>query len=498
VPALFPRSAGVLLHPTSLPGPDGIGDLGPEAHRWLEWLHSAGQRIWQVLPLGPTGHGNSPYQSYSAFAGNPLLVSPEALRDEGMLDADDLADRPSLPERQVAFAAVTAWKQTVLERAFRRFSAGRAPALARSFDEFRATHASWLDDYARFMALKTASGGAAWNDWDPAIRDREPAALASADQRLAPAIDRERFAQFLFEHQWQALRAHAGSLGIRVFGDIPIFVAPDSADVWAHREGFRLAPDGTPAVMAGVPPDYFSATGQLWGNPLYQWDRMAADGYTWWIARLRSVFARVDMVRLDHFRGFEAFWEIPAGSATAVTGRWAPGPGAPFLAALREAFGALPIVAEDLGVVTPEVEALRDTFDLPGMKVLQFAFADDDRNPFLPHHHPLNAVVYTGTHDNDTTRGWYENGATASERDHVRRYLSSNGNDIAWDLIAAASASPAHTAIVPLQDVLGLGSEARMNVPGRPDDNWGWRFTWADLPAHTHERLRTLTEHHGR
>jgi 4-alpha-glucanotransferase len=250
--------------------------------------------------------------------------------------------------------------------------------------------------------------------------------------------------------------------------------------------------------MAGVPPDYFSATGQLWGNPLYQWDRMAADGYTWWIARMRSVFAHVDMVRLDHFRGFEAFWEIPAGAATAVTGRWVPGPGAPFLAALRAVFGALPIVAEDLGVVTPEVETLRDTFDLPGMKVLQFAFADDDRNPFLPQHHPINAVVYTGTHDNDTTRGWYESGATAAERDHVRRYLSSNGNDIAWDLVAAALASPAHTAIVPFQDVLGLGSDARMNVPGRPDDNWEWRFSWADLPARTHEQLRTLTEHHGR
>jgi 4-alpha-glucanotransferase len=494
----FPRSAGILLHPVSLPGPDGIGDLGPDSHRWLEWLSSAGQRIWQVLPLGPTGLGDSPYQSYSAFAGNPLLVSAEWLRRDGLLDAADLADRPAFPVDRVAYPAVAAWKRRLLDRAFARLSSGVDRTLHTRIEAFRSRHAWWLDDYARYMALKAESGGTDWSAWEPAVRDREPDALAAVDRRLAGAIELERFGQFLFDQHWQALHEHAAALGIRIFGDIPIFVAHDSADVWAHREWFRLSPDGMPEVVAGVPPDYFSATGQRWGNPLYRWDHMEQDGFAWWIARLRAVLERVDIVRLDHFRGFEAFWEIPVDAPTAVTGRWVTGPGARFLDAVRDALGEVPIVAEDLGVVTPAVETLRDRYQLPGMKVLQFAFADDDRNPFLPHHHPVNAVVYTGTHDNDTTRGWYQNGATDGERDHVRRYLKSDGRDIAWDLIDAAFASRAHTAIVPFQDVLDLGSAARMNVPGRPEGNWAWRFRWEDVPASAAHRLRTVTEHHGR
>jgi 4-alpha-glucanotransferase len=498
VPALFPRSAGILLHPTSLPGPDGVGDLGPAAHRWLEWLGSAGQKIWQVLPLGPTGLGDSPYQSYSAFAGNPLLISAEVLSTEGLLDSRDLADRPAFPGQHVAFPEVARWKRMLLDRAFARYRSGAARSLRARFEEFRAAHASWLDDYARFMALRAESGGAHWTAWEPPVRDRESAALAAVDQRLAEAIEAERFRQFLFAEQWRVVHAHARELGIRVFGDVPIFVAHDSADVWAHREWFRLTPDGSPEAVAGVPPDYFSATGQLWGNPLYRWDRLEQHGYAWWIERLRVLFERVDIVRIDHFRGFEAFWEIPAGAETAVEGRWVKGPGERLFAALRQALGSPAIVAEDLGVVTPEVEALRDQFELPGMKVLQFAFGDDDRNPFLPHHHPARSVVYTGTHDNDTTRGWYEHGATESERDHVRRYLRSDGTRITRDLIEAALASPADTAIVPLQDVLELGSEARMNVPGRADGNWTWRFRWEDIPAGAAGWLRDATERHGR
>lgn len=497
-PAPFPRSAGILLHPTSLPGPDGIGDLGPESRRWLDWLHQAGQHIWQVLPLGPVGAGDSPYQSFSAFAGNSLLVSLEELRDQGLIEDRDLADRPRFPDERVVFPEVMRWKRTVLDRAFARFTGGGFPDLRERFDAFRNTHAAWLDDYARFMALRAEAGGAAWTSWDPALRDREPAALAAADRRLAAAIDAERFQQFLFDRQFQAVHEHARTRGIRIFGDVPIFVAHDSADVWAHREWFRLAPDGTPEAVAGVPPDYFSETGQLWGNPLYRWDRMESDGFSWWIDRLRVLFSRVDMVRIDHFRGFEAFWEIPSGATTAVEGRWVQAPGARLFAAVRSALGDAAIVAEDLGVVTPEVEALRDRFALPGMKVLQFAFGGDDRNPFLPHHHPERAVVYTGTHDNDTTRGWYQHGATEGERDHLRRYLKSDGTRVARDLVEAALASRADTAIVPFQDVLELGTEGRMNVPGRADGNWTWRFRWEDVPAGTQDWLRTATERHGR
>jgi 4-alpha-glucanotransferase len=492
----FPRASGILLHPTSLPGGFGIGDLGPGALAWLEFLSASGQGLWQVLPLGPTGYGDSPYQSFSAFAGNPLLVSPERLHEAGLLDRGDLDGAPRSSEDAVAFGPVIEWKSALLDRAARRFEAGAAPALRDPFGSWSREQAAWLDDYALFMALKEAHGGGVWTEWDRGLVRREPAALESARARLEPAVASHRFRQYLFAAQWRALREHARSAGVRIVGDLPIFVAHDSADVWAQQEIFRLDERGRPTHVAGVPPDYFSRTGQRWGNPLYRWDVLERRGYDWWLDRFRATLAQVDVVRLDHFRGFEASWEIPADAPTAETGRWVKGPGARFFDAVRGALGALPVIAEDLGVITPEVLGLRDRFELPGMKVLQFAFSGPD-NPFLPHRHVRKCAVYSGTHDNDTTRGWYAT-APESERHFARRYLGSDGQDIAWDLIRAAFASVAETAIVPLQDVLDLGSEARMNLPGRPSGNWSWRVRSAALSAAVRDRLRDLAELYGR
>jgi 4-alpha-glucanotransferase len=494
----FPRASGILLHPTSLPGPDGIGDLGPEAHRWVEWLARNGQRIWQVLPLGPTGYGDSPYQAFSAFAGNPYLVSADALVEDGLMTAADLADRPELSDTCVDYGPVITWKLELLRRAFQRFRSRDGGQLRPRFEAFRAAHAAWLDTYALFTALKRETGGLAWTDWEPGLARRQAAAIEAARGRLADAIAEECFRQFVVFRQWNALRAHGKTLGVRIVGDAPIFVAHDSADVWAHRELFHLDDAGAPTVVAGVPPDYFSVTGQRWGNPLYRWDVMARDGYAWWIERLSSALELFDQVRLDHFRGLEGYWEIPASEETAVNGRWVPGPGAAFLTAARDALGSLPLIAEDLGVITPEVLALRERFGIPGMKVLQFAFGNDADDPYLPHNHERNAVVYTGTHDNETTRGWYALDATDAEKDRARRYLNCDGHDIAWDMIRAAFASVAHTAVVPFQDVLSLGPEARMNRPGRPTGNWAWRFRWADVPGHAEERLRDVTGLYGR
>jgi 4-alpha-glucanotransferase len=494
----FPRSSGILLHPTSLPGPHGIGDVGPEALRWLEWLHAHGQRVWQVLPLGPTGYGDSPYQSFSAFAGNPWLVSPAALADDGLLAADDLARPPDDPGGRVPYGAVIPWKNHVLDRAWQRFRDSPPLALAAAFDAFRTRAAAWLDDFALFMALKDEAGGTPWTRWDRPLARREPAALEAARARLAGPIGAQRFRQFAFFRQWDAVRARAHALGIRVIGDVPIFVAHDSADVWAHPGLFELDNDGLPTVVAGVPPDYFSATGQRWGNPLYRWSAHASDGYAWWIARLRAALDQVDLVRLDHFRGFAAHWEVPAAAETAERGCWVPGPGAALFDAVRAALGALPLIAEDLGVITPDVAALRDRFGLPGMKVLQFAFGDGASNPFLPHNHARAAIVYTGTHDNAPTRAWYEHEATSAQRDHLRTYLRTDGADVAWDLIHAASASVADTSVVPLQDVLALGEDGRMNRPGRADGNWSWRFRWEDLRPETGARLLEVTTLYGR
>jgi 4-alpha-glucanotransferase len=501
------RVAGILLHPTSLPGPFGIGDLGPAAHRFAEFLAAAGQRLWQVLPLGPTGYGDSPYQTFSAFAGNPLLVSPEALVSEGLLLEKDLADA-ALPAGEVDYGAVIPVKRRLLDKAWERQRARRSAALAAELEAFDAGNAAWLDDFALFMALKDAHGGAAWSRWPPELLVRRPEALEAWRKKLKREIAVQRFAQFLFHRQWTALRGACRERGIRIMGDIPIFVAHDSADVWTRPGLFRLDARGEPAFVAGVPPDYFSATGQLWGNPLYRWDVMAAEGYRWWVERLRAVLGLVDLVRLDHFRGFEAYWEVPGRDETAVRGRWVKGPGAALFEALRSALGELPIVAENLGVITPEVEAIRERFGFPGMAILQFAFGTDPQGQgFRPHNYTRQLVVYTGTHDNDTAQGWWGSGVgdstrsgadVAAERDFAAGYLDLDGREVHWAMIRTILASVADTAIAPLQDVLGLGSEARMNVPARPSGNWRWRFTWEQLDDALRERLRRLTVLYGR
>ena len=500
-----PRRGGILLHPTSLPGRYGIGELGPEAHRFVDFLAGAGQRLWQVLPLGPTGYGDSPYQCFSAFAGNPLLISLDALVEDGWLQAADVAYAPKLPADSVDYDAVAAFKLPLLDRAFRRFEEAAESADREAFEAFRQANASWLDDYALYMAVKEAQGGKEWTDWQEDIARRRPEALARWREERAGAVRAREFGQYLFFLQWQRLRDRCRERDIALMGDIPIFVARDSADVWSHPELFQLEEDGRPRVMAGVPPDYFSATGQLWGNPLYDWEEMARTGYAWWVERLRAALGLVDLVRLDHFRGFEACWEIPAGEKTAENGQWVKGPGAALFEALREALGELPIVAENLGVITPEVEELRERFGFPGMAILQFAFGrDPEAAQFQPHHYPRNRVVYTGTHDNDTTVGWWtSSGAGDStrgadevreERQHALAYLDAEGREIHWAFIRAAFASVADTAVVPLQDVLGLGSEARMNLPGRARGNWRWRFRPEALNDTIRDRLKRLAE----
>lgn len=493
------RSAGVLLHPTSLPGPFGIGDMGPRAHAWVEALARAGQRWWQVLPLGPTGYGDSPYQSFSAFAGNPNLLSPETLAAEGLLPADfrSLADLGRLPADRVEYERVIPLKAALLARCYESFRAGATPALGTPFEEFCGREASWLDDFALFMALKEVQGGGSWQDWPAPLRLREPAALAEARHTLADATDRHRFGQFLFRRQYAELRHHAHAVGVQLLGDVPIFVAGDSADVWANPELFQLDSQRRPRVVAGVPPDYFSATGQLWGNPLYDWEAHRRTGYAWWIARLRATLAQVDLIRLDHFRGFEAYWEVPAGAATAAGGRWVPGPGADLLEALGQALGGLPLIAEDLGVITPAVDALRRRFGLPGMRILQFAFGGAVETRFRPHHFETHTVVYTGTHDNDTTRGWFAR-ITPEERRFTLRYLNTDGSEIAWDLTRLAWGSVAQLAIAPLQDLLDLDSAARMNLPGQPSGNWRWRLAEHQLSPALWDRLGELTQLYGR
>jgi 4-alpha-glucanotransferase len=491
------RAGGILLHPTSLPGRYGIGDLGPAAHDWVEWLAGAGCRLWQVLPLGPTGYGDSPYQSFSAFAGSPLLISPDALIQDGLLGSDEIADLPAFPEDHVDFGGVISWKDGLLTRVTGAFGARASAAHRAAYAAFRDSNRDWLDDYALFMALKRAHGGAPWTEWEDALRLREPEVLASAARDLAVEIEAQRVRQFLFFHQWQALLETAHAADVELVGDIPIFVAHDSADVWSHPEFFTLSETGQPAFVAGVPPDYFSPTGQRWGNPLYRWDAMQADGYGWWLRRFRAVLSTVDIVRLDHFRGFEAYWEIPASAPTAETGRWVPGPGADFLKAVRGELGSLPIIAEDLGVITAGVKKLRLDFGLPGMKILQFAFDGQPEHEFLPHNYPTECVVYTGTHDNDTVVGWYET-APEEQRDFCRRYLGRNGTDIAWGLIRAAWASVAQWAIAPLQDLLSLGTEARMNYPSREYGNWGWRVTAAQLTLELGRRLAGFNHLYGR
>lgn len=492
----MPRTAGVLLHPTSLPGPFGVGDLGPAARWWVDALARAGQVWWQVLPLNPTGAGNSPYQAFSAFAGNPLLISPDDLFADGLVARADLAP-PGLPTRHVDYGRAAYFKSGLIARAWETFRAGAVPVLRSAFEEFRTTQATWLNDFSLFMAIKDERPEGSWTDWREELVSRQPAALDRARNALADAIGRHQFGQFLFFRQLAALRSYATNRGIRLIGDLPIFISGDSSDVWANPNLFRLDAHRRPTVVAGVPPDYFSVTGQRWGNPHYDWDAMRRDGFAWWVARLRATLAQVDLVRLDHFRGFEAYWEIPASCPTAVEGRWVPGPGSELLTALRDGLGGLPLIAEDLGVITPPVDALRENFGLPGMRVLQFAFGGAVEERFLPHAFDQNTVVYTGTHDNDTTRGWYD-ALTPIEVANFQRYAPDAITDPVGALLRLAWASVATTAVAPLQDVLGLGPEHRMNVPGTPAGNWEWRFTQDMLTGEQFDRLGEWTETYGR
>jgi 4-alpha-glucanotransferase len=530
---VFDRSAGILLHPTSLPGPYGIGDIGPEAFRWLNFVSSTGCGLWQVLPLGPTGYGDSPYQCFSAFAGNPYLVSPETLLAEGLLQKEDLIQAPSFPSAKVDYGQVIPFKLEILDRSFKHFQENAPKKISQDFEEFKQSETHWLTDFAIFMAIKEAYGGGPWVDWPSALRQRNAKALNKFIQKNETAIERHTYRQFLFFRQWNRLRDYAHQLNIQIIGDIPIFVAHDSADVWAHPELFYLDEDGNPTIVAGVPPDYFSPTGQLWGNPLYNWDVHAKDGYQWWLSRLQAVLSMVDLVRLDHFRGFVANWEIDAQEETAMNGKWVSGPGKDFFQKVLEGLKSsqtdqsensgnygvpdeipttfsglsagvshslqtdLPIIAEDLGVITDDIVELRLAFNLPGMKIMVFAFDSDASNEFLPHNHTLDNVVYTGTHDNDTALGWYHR-VNGKERDFARRYLARDGHDISWDLIRAAWGSVAVFALAPMQDFLGLDNHARMNHPSTLGGNWIWRMSGEALNDFLRARIAEMNQVYGR
>jgi 4-alpha-glucanotransferase len=469
------RASGILLHPTSLPGPDGIGDLGPEAYRWIDFLDRTGTQFWQVLPLGPTGYGDSPYQCFSAFAGNPYLISATRLLDQGVLTKTDLSDRPDFPLEHVDYGPVIDWKIKILKRSFQNFKNKPDKKIESEFEIFKKNESEWLEPFATFMAIKQEHGNVAWGEWPEAFRKRDPKTLNSFKESFADVIEFQKYLQLLFHQQWQSVKSYAKGKGIRIIGDIPIFVAYDSADVWVNKDLFYLDDEGLPEVVAGVPPDYFSETGQLWGNPLYNWDVHKENGYKWWLKRIQAVLSQVDIVRLDHFRGFEAYWSVPFGNETAVDGQWVKGPGDDFFKAVKEGLGDLPIIAEDLGVITDGVIKMREDFNLPGMKIMQFAFAADPEDDFLPHNYPQNCVAYTGTHDNNTTRGWYDN-APERESDFCRRYLARSGDDIAWSMVRVLWRSVADWVLAPMQDFLSLGEWARMNYPGNPSGNWNWRM----------------------
>jgi len=494
----FARSSGVLLHPTCLPGRYGIGDLGPAAHRYLEWLHGAGVGWWQVLALNPVGPGWSPYAATSSFGCNTMLVSPDLLAEDGLLARRDLADLPEFAPFQVEYERVAPYKEALLGRAFERFTARPPAKVEAAFAAFREEASPWLADFAAFAALRKAHHGTAWPDWPEGLASRNPAALQGWLERHRREVLFEEFCQFIFDSQWRRLREHARSLGIGILGDVPIYVAHDSAEVWASRELFRLDRRGRPLAVAGVPPDYFSATGQLWGNPLFDWAALEATGFAWWVARLRTTLALVDVARIDHFRGFAAYWEVPAGRKTAAVGRWVPGPGRKLFDALQVALGELPLVAEDLGVITEDVTALRKAFGLPGMAVLQFAFAPSPRSQFLPYNLRRDQIVYTGTHDNNTTLGWYLSDASEAEQDFARRYLGSDGHEIHWDMIRLALSSVVDLAVVPHQDIAGLGSDCRMNTPAVAEGNWRFRITEWMLSDTLRNRLAELVSLYGR
>jgi 4-alpha-glucanotransferase len=481
-----------------LPSRFGIGDFGPTAAAYVEWLAGAGASWWQVLPLHPPGPGDSPYSAISTFAGNELLISPELLVEDGVLTEEDVAEAPDFPREWVDFDRVKPYKVGLLRRAFERFRADRPLGLIRQLAEFRKKNIHWLSDYALFRALRDSRGGQAWYEWPREFALHEPQALLDWMQAHPDAVDFVEFCQFLFFRQWTSLREWAHEMGVRVFGDVPIFVAGDSADVWSHPELFLLDDERRPKVVAGVPPDYFSETGQLWGNPIYDWQAMAGDGFAWWVARLRQALEMVDLVRLDHFRGFAEYWEVPADATTAVNGRWRPGPGRALFDAIRESLGDLPLVAEDLGEITPDVVALRKNLGLPGMAILHFAFSSEPRSTFIPYALEPDLVVYTGTHDNNTTVGWYLEDATEDERDLVRRYTATSGSEIHWDLTRLALASVSDMAVVPHQDLAGLGSDCRFNTPSVGGGNWRFRITSLMLAEGIQARLYDMIEVYGR
>lgn len=504
----FERAAGVLLHPTSLPSRFGIGDFGDEAFAFVDFLETAGQTYWQVLPLGQTGYGDSPYQCFSAFAGNIYLISPDKLVEDGFLDADDLEGAPEFPVTKVDYSAVIEYKLPLLAKAFSRFRRTENAGMIAEFHKFCDENAFWLEDYALFRAIKFALGQVSWQDWPEALKLRRPAAIAMARIEHDDEAFAQKFYQFVFFRQWSAVKAYANGKGIKIIGDIPIFVALDSSDVWCGPTQFKLNEDGSPKVVAGVPPDYFSKTGQLWGNPIYNWDAMRNDGFKWWIDRVRHTLKTVDVVRVDHFRGFAASWEVPGGDETAEFGEWVNVPGKDLFSTLMWVFGDLPILAEDLGVVTPDVVELRDGFGFPGMRILQYAFGGDANNLDLPHNYIKNSCVYTGTHDNDTTVGWFESTPgegsqrdleqIAKERNFCLKYLNSDGAEIHWDMIRAALASVADTAIIPMQDLLGLDNDSRMNLPATTSGNWQWRCEPDDFTDAIAERFGRLTKIYGR
>lgn len=498
---VYPRLSGLLLHPTSLPGPYGIGDLGPEAYEFIDNLKVSGQKLWQVLPLGPVGWSNSPYQSYSSFAGQPLIISPDLLVRDGLLTEEDLQMIPSLPLGHVDYNAVRAYKRPLLEKALERFEALSSDhELKEAFSKFCKEEENWLDDYCLFMAILRANDDKPWYEWEPGIRKGNK--TAKAKWRKMEPVQKEylfqQFIQFLFFRQWTALKEYANAQGISIIGDIPIFAAGNSADVWANRKLFKLDKDGHPTSVAGVPPDYFSATGQLWGNPLYKWSVHKKDRYSWWMSRIRAQLVKYDYVRIDHFRGLDEYWEIPADAETAMEGKWMPGPKADFFRVMQEELGEdLPIIAEDLGDITQSVHDLRDEFDLPGMKILQFAFENIEDNDFLPYNYPRNSICYTGTHDNDTSSGWYHS-ASEESKDKIRRYLSTDGSHISWDMIRCALSSVSRMAIIPIQDIFEDGSDRRMNVPGVAEGNWAYRYYKEQFHDGLKKGLREMSEIYGR
>jgi 4-alpha-glucanotransferase len=494
---MYQRSSGLLMHITSLPGPHGIGDLGEEARQFVRLLEASGQHLWQVLPLGPAGAGNSPYDSRSSFAGNPMMISLNDLTRDGLLDEKDVPSQTRFSQSKVEFGRVMPWKERRLRTAHKHFLEGRGAELQDDYEQFVSEARDWLEDFTLYQAIRLTHKGQPWYEWDEELRLGHPEALSPWRSRLSEEIAYQRFVQFIFDRQWKRLKRYAADHEVTIMGDIPIYVALDSAEVWANQDQFLINEHGRQQVQAGVPPDLFSRTGQLWGNPIYDWEKMSDDGYTWWRRRIERTLSMTDIVRIDHFRGFAAGWQVPAGAPNAINGEWVLGPGMDFFRVIERQIGRIPIIVEDLGLITPDVEELRDNLGYPGMKVLQFAFGDDAKNPYLPHNGIPNSMIYTGTHDNDTTVEWYASQPEETRR-HLRRYARASSSTIHWDMLRLAWSTVSVLACAPIQDVLGLGGEARMNRPGRARGNWGWRLTdYAGLQRRA-ANLRELTELYGR